>query len=164
MGPASNDSSLVFNSWRPDRTDPLCDADRAASEPRRRLGVFAQDQWQIDRVTLNLGIRFDWLKESVPAQHFDAGTWVPARDYPAMDDVPNWKDMSPRLGFAYDVFGNGKTALKASFNRYLIQESTATAQANNPINPYRFASQQAWRDLNGDFLPQADELTGPQCR
>jgi Carboxypeptidase regulatory-like domain len=162
MGPASNDSSLVFNTGVPVALIRLATPTIQRANLDADFGVYAQDQWQIGRLTVNGGVRFDWLNESVPAQHFDAGTWVPARDYPKIDDVPNLKDVSPRLGFSYDAFGNGKTAVKASFNRYLIQESTATAQANNPINTYRFASQQAWRDLNGDFLPQPDELTGPQ--
>ena len=162
MGPAANDSSLVFNNGVPQALIRLATPTVQRADLDADLGVFAQDQWQIERLTLNLGVRFDWLKESVPAQHFDAGTWVPARDYPAVENVPNWKDLSPRIGMSYDLFGTGKTALKASVSRYLIQESTATAQANNPINLYRFASQQVWRDLNGDFQPQADELTGPQ--
>ena len=86
----------------------------------------------------------------------------PGEGLPGGGECSELEGLSPRLGIAYDVFGTGKTALKGSFSRYLIQESTATAQANNPINLYRFASQQAWRDLNGDFQPQPDELTGPQ--
>lgn len=162
MGPASNDSSLVFSGGVPAALIRYATPTVQRVDLDADLGVFAQDQWQIDRLTLNLGLRFDWLKQSVPAQHFDAGTWVSARDYSAVDNVPNWKDLSPRLGLSYDLFGTGKTAVKASLSRYLIQESTATAQANNPIALYRFASQQAWRDLNGDFQPQPDELTGPQ--
>jgi hypothetical protein len=158
----SQDSYLVFNAGAPtalvryatptDQRDHL-DAD---------LGLYAQDQWRLQKFTFNLGLRFDWLKESVPAQHFDAGTWVPARDYPAVDNVPNWKDLDPRLGIVYDLFGNGKTAVKATLSRYVQEESTATAQANNPLALYRSASQQAWTDTNHDFLPQATELTGSQ--
>ncbi|HWW84601.1 MAG TPA: carboxypeptidase regulatory-like domain-containing protein [Vicinamibacterales bacterium] len=160
-GPA-NDSYLVYNSGVPvaliryatptDQKDHL-DAD---------LGAFAQDQWRVKRFTFNLGLRFDWLKESVPAQHFAAGTWVPARDYPAVDNVPNWKDLDPRLGVVYDLFGNGKTALKATLSRYVQEESTATAQNNNPLNLYRFSSQQAWTDSNHDGIPEPNELSGPQ--
>jgi len=158
----ANDSYLVFNAGVPvalvryatptDQKDHL-DAD---------LGVYAQDQWRLRKFTINLGLRFDWLKESVPAQHFPAGTWVPARDYPAIDNVPNWKDVDPRLGIVYDVFGTGKTAVKATLSRYVQEESTATAQANNPLNQYRSASQQAWVDSDHDFIPQPSELVGPQ--
>ena len=158
----NGDTSFIFNSGTPtaiiryatptDQLDHL-DAD---------FGAFAQDQWRFRRMTLNLGVRLDWLKESVPAQHFAAGTWVPARDYPAVENVPNWKDIDPRLGFVYDLLGTGKTAVKGTLSRYVAEESTATAQANNPLNLYRFASQQAWTDVNHDFTPQPNELTGSQ--
>ena len=41
------------------------------------LGLFAQDQWTIKRLTLNLGLRFDYLRGYVPAQHLPAGPFVP---------------------------------------------------------------------------------------
>ena len=48
--------------------------------------------------------------------------------------MPNWKDLNPRVGGAYDLFGNGRTAVKASIGRYVGKMSTAVATANNPIN------------------------------
>jgi hypothetical protein len=83
------------------------------------LGLYAQDQWKVKRLALNLGARFDWLNAHVPAQQVPAGTLVPARTFPAVSNVPNWIDVSPRFGGAYDLFGDGKTALKASLNRYV---------------------------------------------
>ena len=38
-------------------------------------------------------------------------------------NVPNWKDVDPRVGVSYDLFGNGKTALKASVGRYVVGAS-----------------------------------------
>jgi hypothetical protein len=110
------------------------------------LGVYLTDTWTIKRLTANMGLRFDYLNESVLPQHFDAGTWVPARDYPGQSNVPDWKDLDPRLGLVYDVFGKGKTALKASLSRYVAVEGTGTAQANNPINTFQASSTQTWVD------------------
>jgi hypothetical protein len=110
------------------------------------LGVYLTDTWTLKRLTANLGIRFDYLNESVLPQHFDAGTWVPARDFPGQNNVPNWKDFDPRLGAVYDLFGTGKTAVKASISRYVAVEGTGTAQSNNPINRYRASSTQTWVD------------------
>jgi hypothetical protein len=47
--------------------------------------------------------------------------------------VPNWKDIDPRFGIAYDLTGDGKTAIKTSIGRYVIGESYTIARALNPM-------------------------------
>ena len=87
---------------------------------KANIGLFAQDQWTIRRLTLNLGVRFDYFNAYVPAQHLAQGPNVPTRsvDFAQIDDVANWKTVSPRLGASYDLFGTGKTAVKVSLGRY----------------------------------------------
>src|SRR5262245_40473968 len=65
------------------------------------LGIFAQDQWTLSRLTLNGGVRFDGLASSTPAVHVDAGLFRSAADFPADDAGWIGKDVSPRLGAAY---------------------------------------------------------------
>ena len=125
-------------------------------EIKPNLGVFAQDQWTVRRLTLNAGVRYDYFRARTAETHLPAARWVPARDFPAVEDVPNWKDINPRLGVAYDLFGTGNTALKASLNRYVNGEATETASANHPLTRSVVRVTRNWTDGNGDFIPDCD--------
>ena len=101
---------------------------------RPNMGIYAQDQWTRNRFTFNVGVRFDYLHEMVPETTVPAGPFVTARTYPAVQDVPVWKNWNPRLGVAYDVFKDGRTAVKASISRFDAQEATGMAALNSPAN------------------------------
>ena len=73
-----------------------------------------------------------------------------------MNDVPNWSDLLPRVGAAYDLFGNGRTALKVNFARYVRKEGTGIADALNPINTSVNAVSRVWSDTNSNFVPDCD--------
>ena len=77
-----------------------------------------------------------------------------------MKNVPNWSDINPRVGAAYDLFGNGKTAVKAFLGRYVNFEAFGITTANNPSNLLVLNATRAWTDANGDYVPQESEL-GP---
>ncbi len=125
-------------------------------------GIFAGDQWQIKRLTLNYGARYEFLRASVDAQSMPAGPFVPARSYPQVKDTPNWKDGTVRLAAAYDVFGDGNTAIKGSWGKYVIGEQLALADLANPIARTITTTTRDWNDANRNFNIDC-VLTNPQA-
>jgi Carboxypeptidase regulatory-like domain len=97
------------------------------------MGIYGQDQWTIRRLTMNYGVRLDMLKAQVDAQDIAAGPFTPAHHFDAIQNVPNWKDVDPRVGVSYDLFGNGKTAIKGSIGRYVVGDSYTIARSVNPV-------------------------------
>lgn len=122
------------------------------------LGVYVQDSWSTGRLTLNPGVRLDKLVASIPPQTAPAGPWVGERSFPEQRDVPNWTTVVPRFGAVYDLFGNGKTAIKGGASKYVQSQALDIA---SDLNPMIFTyDRRSWNDLNGDGLAQRNEL-GP---
>ena len=120
------------------------------------LGLFAQDQWTIDRLTLNLGVRYDHLNGFVPPQTHPESRFVPSFSIDRIDDVPDYHDVNVRLGGAYDLFGDGRTAVKANVGRYVNAIGTNLAQVNNPMEAIILSSSRLWKDANGDLEPNCN--------
>jgi hypothetical protein len=97
------------------------------------LGLFFQDRWRIGRLSLSPGLRFEFQKESNDPYIAGATKYLPTRNlsFPGAK-VVNWKEANPRIGVSYDLFGNGRTALKASAARGVAQEGINTADAVHP--------------------------------
>jgi hypothetical protein len=124
------------------------------------IGIYAQDQWTFRRLTINLAVRHDYFNAYVPAQTHPAGKYLPERQFGEVPCVPCWNNLSGRFSAAYDLFGNGKTAIKMSAGKYMGQELLTLATANNPISVSNPSANRAWVTDNGDFIPQEEEL-GP---
>ena len=82
------------------------------------LGVFAQDQWALGRLTLNLGVRFDWAETEVSGTAIEVRQFVEATDFPTAPNcadqvenalcMPSFCDVAPRIGVAYDLRGDAR--------------------------------------------------------
>ena len=120
----------------------------------RGEGLFAQDQWTINRITVNYGARYDHFVGTTPAQDIAAGPYRPAFSVTEEKDLPNFKDVTYRVAAAYDVFGNGKTAIKAGFGKYLMGQGGALAQQGfSKSFGIAGSTDRTWTDANGNFLP-----------
>ena len=147
-----------------------CDKWEEIAHQDHDLGLFAQDKWTLQRLTLSYGMRYSWYKSSFPAQHVSPTQLAPALnlDIPETDGV-SWHDVVPRLGAVYDPLGTGKTALKVSLNKYVIGQAlqgnagTGTILFGSNLNPYNRlvrSTTRNWNDANRNFVPDCD-LTNP---
>jgi hypothetical protein len=121
----------------------------------QRIGGFAQDSWSIsDRLTINPGLRIDswWTKTGTPETPGLVGD----------AHVREYTDIAPRLGFAYDLFGDGSTVLRAFYGRYYegvtASVDTALMTITPPTYSYRWTGSD-WYMYNqsGGTIPGAVE-------
>jgi hypothetical protein len=116
------------------------------------IGLYAQDSWRIRRLTVNPGLRWEQLREEVNAQSAPAGRFVGPRSFDAIENLPNFKNVVPRVGAAYDVFGDGRTGIKGSVGRYMQQDASSFAATYNPM--VSSTANLSWTDLNGDNIAE----------
>jgi hypothetical protein len=126
---------------------------------RAELGVYAQDKWTIKRLTLNPGIRFDYINTGWGDFHLGPTVLLPNRDITFHDETfYNFKDLSPRLGSTYDLRGNGKTAVKVNLGRFIgaVNPTAGNWIAERMIERVT----RSWTDANRNYIPDCD-LTNP---
>jgi hypothetical protein len=125
----------------------------------RVMGFFVQDAWSMNRLTLNVGGRWDKYDGEVPPQERSANRFIGPATFPEKEIKQSrgvW-----RLGASYDLTGSGRTALKASYSRYALQ--VGIDRVTN-INPLSSGSRTCpWTDPNGDGKYQDSEITVSQC-
>jgi hypothetical protein len=130
--------------------------------------VFAQEQWTMGRLTLQGALRFDIAKSWFPEQNIGPDRFLPvAYSFPETKGINSYKDITPRFGLAYDVFGNGRTAVKMNLGRYLEGVGVQLNYANtNPTTRIPTSTgafgvpgvTRTWTDANGDLVPDCDLL------
>ena len=149
-------NTLVFNNGNPIAVLVENTPATAQQKVNSDLGIFAQDAWTMKRLTLNYGARYDHFNAEVPAESSAAGPWIQARNFAAIKDVPKWDDWAIRLAGAYDLFGTGKTALKANAGKYVAAQAAGYASTFNGMTYCGSCagSTRGWVDLdkNGSIL------------
>jgi hypothetical protein len=120
------------------------------------LGFYYQDDWRAtNRLTLNLGIRYEFrtdvtdsdgrlsaLRDPLTSAQFTIG--------PIMTN-PTYRNWSPRVGFAYDVFGTGKTSIRGGFGIYYDVANLGALLTQNPTGtlPWVANTTATWKASSG---------------
>ena len=130
----------------------------------RNDAFYVQQQWTRGRLTLQGALRFDHAWSWAPPQRLESRFWAQPLVFEETPVVDSYKDLTPRAAVTYDLFGNGKTALKATLGKYL--ESTVTASNYGLGNPTsRIATNvfRTWTDRNTNWNPDCD-LSNPNAQ
>jgi hypothetical protein len=112
------------------------------------MGIYAQDQWTLNRLTLQGALRVNLTKQSYDEYTLNPTRFTPNRPVTVFPgaEVVDWKDLNPRLGVSYDLFGTGKTAVKFSATRGVQQDGHLTA---NGLAPANFIATSTTRTITG---------------
>ena len=137
------------------------------------MGFFVQDDWKISkRLTINMGLRwepyFPWHEKFGRVQGFSMPGYFAGvhsqiypnappgllfrgdKGLPTDGTDPNYRDFDPRLGFAYDVFGDGKTSLRGGIGVF-YDSATNGIFNNNMVDEAPFAQQILLTNPPGPF-------------
>jgi hypothetical protein len=167
-----DEMNFRFNNGVPNRLTMRAVPYRTRADMDADLGLFVQDTWTRHRLTLTTGLRYDYFKTSFPEQTIGPAKYVPTRNIvlAPTDGVKGFHDVQPRSGLAFDVFGDGKTALKLSVNRYVRGQALDGTFGDelNPANRLVVSTNRSWNDnffpagdaRRGNFVPDCD-LTNP---
>ncbi|MGE3276275.1 MAG: TonB-dependent receptor [Vicinamibacterales bacterium] len=141
--------------------------------------AYLGDTWKVsDRLTLNLGVRYEHYVDGFPEQSFTPGGVAALNGWPASVNpterarylsliapvtvdartVATTNTVSPRAGFAYDLTGDHRTVLKGYFGRFYFNSADTLANQENPVGSARLRYQ--FRDLNGNRLLDGPEELG----
>jgi hypothetical protein len=132
------------------------------------LGMFVNDTWAIGRATVNAGFRYDRYHGWLPEQEQLAGSlsaWAP--QFPSLANLVQaktfpethfytWNVAAPRIGFTFDLSGDGRTVLKGNYGLYWHNPGVGVASDANPNTPSKSATY-TWNDVNSDRRWQPGE-------
>jgi len=136
------------------------------------MGLYVQDQWRLGRATIQGALRYDRAWSWFPTDHNGAPSAsrfnAAPITFPTSEGVTGFNDITPRMGVAYDLFGNGKTALKVNLGKYLTAATNQSVFINaNPAVDGRGIrassgtnfvtnTSRSWIDGNGNKIIDCD--------
>jgi hypothetical protein len=171
----NGDLQQRYNNGRPNQVTIFNTPLDAPGRVQYDSAFFVQDSWTFKRLTVNPGLRVEWFAAGMDETGAEAGRFAPARFFPAQYDLIKWgPDYAPRFAVVYDLFGDGRTALKTNFSKYhrqydadpfLVYADAGLRSENRnwfdcPLNAAGTACSGAVLPTNNDDIVQDHEI-GP---
>ncbi|MEP7308004.1 MAG: carboxypeptidase regulatory-like domain-containing protein [Acidobacteriota bacterium] len=154
-----NQLSYTFNNGVP-TTFTMRIGPHNQSNRTRYDGFYAQDSWTHGRLTVQAAARYEHASSFFPADEngITSDNRFGSRFiFPRQDGVTGYNDITPRMGAAYDLFGNGKTSVKVNISRYLETAQNGNQYTiNNPAVTFQQTTNRSWTDGNRNFIPDCD--------
>ena len=159
----------LFLQKGPVRPGVTNDQSGASSINNEEFALFLQDSWKVTRnLTLNYGLRWE-------AQHFPDPVIAPSLTaygsnlsnpaFPSTGKLPNQNKMfQPRIGFAWDIRGNGKSALRASWGIFNARQNMLTqvgAITTNGVQQQTIAAGTFFNTANPGAAPPGPTYAPP---
>jgi Carboxypeptidase regulatory-like domain len=132
---------------------------------------YVQNQWTRNRLTLQGALRYEkawsFFPEGLNGLQGDSRFGGPKRTLASAEGVTGYQDVAPRMGLAYDVFGDGKTAIKANLAKYWqYAANDGVYIGTNPASTFAQTAFRSWNDADRDFVPDCDlntAVAGGEC-
>ena len=127
--------------------------------------AYANDSWRVsNRLTLNLGLRFDRYRVFLPDQTHPAGRFNPTlQTFTARDNLIDWNVVAPRIGVAHDLGRSGKTIAKVSYGQYWLGPGTDLGFNANP-NSNQWWERYTWSDDGNGIWEPGEQIPPRESR
>ena len=149
---ASGNYRLIYDNGRPAEIETYNRPVTGVEAKQVEFAIYGQDKWQIGRLSVNMGIRYDRFHNYSPASTKPQGAFGSTGSFPQLE-LGTWNAFNPRLGVVYDLFGNAKAVVKGHYNRFAQRIAPDAAWDFNPN--YLQTVTYRWSDPNGnnDYNP-----------
>src|SRR5262249_16202509 len=130
----------------------LIDAPSTSLNGLWTYSAYANDIWRVNnRLTLNIGARFDRYRAFLPSQGHGVSRWnKTAVSFAQVSDFVHFNLGSPRIGATYDLAGNGKTVIKFNYGKYWWNPGADFLLTNSNPNSSVWWKRYNWSDPNGN--------------
>ena len=147
-----------FNNGVPNQLTLL--DDREETKHLNTMGLYAQDSWVVGKLTLQGGLRYDRQWQFFPAQRIGFTRFIPNGFFTEETEGVKWHDITPRLAGAYDLTGDGKTAIRVTLGKFTQAQDGGGlfGFSLNPSARLATTTTRAWNDVNRDYVPDCDLL------